>query len=142
MNPAFLGTLAEVSAKLFGIFIENWSRSKEKDKKQEKVESWLGKNYENLRNAISSDSAHLLAACEYEDGLSITSARRKLYPKLSPSKNMLELFDKEFHYRMEYLVLLGLLQRGLREYRITRLGVAFLAMARLKRHYAAALKTK
>ena len=142
MELAILGTLVEVSAQLLKIFIENWNSSNDKDKKQVKVESWLNKNYDDLHDAITSDCAHLLAASEYGDGLTITSARRKLYPKLSLPKNKLDLFDKEFHYRLEYLVLLGLLQRGMREYRITRLGVAFLAMARSKRHYAAALKTK
>ena len=142
MELTILGPLAEVSAKLFGIFIENWSRSKDKDKKQVKVEAWLNKNYDQLHDAVTNNSARLLATAEYGKNLTIDSARKKLHPRLSLPDDKLNLFDKEFHYRLEYLVLLGLLQRGIREYRITRLGVAFLAMARTKGHYEAVLKTK
>src|SRR3990172_3120381 len=109
MEPTILITLAEVSAKLFGVFVERWSRSKNKDKKQAKVESWLNNNYDKLRDAVTNNSVRLLANAEYGEGLSIDSARRLLHPRLSLSPGNLKLFDKEFHYRLEYLALLGLL---------------------------------
>jgi len=141
MEPAILISLAaELSEKLFRVLVESWSGSKSKDKKQAKVESWLNKNYDKLRDAVTNNSIRLLGNVEYGDGLTINSARRLLHPHISLPPRKLKLFDKEFHYRLEYLVLLGLLQRGMREYHITRLGVAFLAMARTKGHYRDALK--
>jgi hypothetical protein len=142
MASTLLLPLAEASAKLFGVFIENWSTSRNKDRKQVKVGVWLNKHYESLRDEITNDSVHLLAHAEFGEGLTITSARRAVYPYLSLPPSKLKLFNKEFHYRLEYLVLLGLLRRGVKEYHITRLGVTFLAMARAKGHYGKVLKTK
>ncbi len=142
MEPTFLLPLAEASAKLFGVFIENWNTSKRKDQKQKRVENWLNKHYESVRDAITDDSIRLLAKAEYGEGLTVAKARHVLYPKLSLRGNHSKLFDKEFHYRLEYLVLLGLLQRGVKEYHITRLGVTFLAMARANGHYIKVLGAK
>jgi len=139
-SSILISITAAVSEKLFKVFAESWSQSKNKDKKQVKVESWLNNNYDKLREAVTDKSVHLLARAEYGDGLTITSARKLLHPHLSLPPGKLRLFDKEFHYRLEYLVLLGLFQRGMREYHITRLGAAFLAMARTKGHYGPVLK--
>jgi hypothetical protein len=137
---------ASLSEKLFKVFVESWSRSEEtdkgKDKKQAKVQSWLNKNYDTLHSAVTDHSVHILLHTEYGDGLTIASARRIVHPDLSLSGGQRTQFDKEFHYRLEYLVLLGLLQRGIRKYHITRLGVTFLAKARERGHYSKVLKQK
>jgi hypothetical protein len=133
---------ATLSERLFRIFAENWSRTNESDKKQKKVQSWLNKNYDTLRNAVTDNSVHILAHAEYGEGLTIASVRRILHPNLALSSGATRQFNEELHYRLEYLVLLGLLQRGIRQYHITRLGVTFLAKARERGHYSAVLKQK
>ncbi len=130
-------SIIDASARLLSIIMEKWTSSDPKDKKQGKVEKWLKKHYKLLSDEITNDSVHLLTHAEYGKGLTIRSARKVLYPKLGIPSNKVLLFEKEFHYRLEYLVRLGLLQfeRGVKEYYITRLGVNFLAMARANGHY-------
>jgi hypothetical protein len=139
-TSVLISLAAEVSEKLFRVLVESWSGSRSKDKKQARVDSWLKKNYDKLHDAVTDDSVRLLANVEFGHGLTIKSGRKLLYPNTGLSTGKLKLLDQEFRYRLEFLVLLGLLQRGMRDYRITRLGVAFLAMARTEGHYETVLK--
>ncbi len=138
MDSIFPVSIIDASAKLLAVIIEKWTSSDQKDKK---VERWLKKHYKSLSDELTNDSVHLLIHVEHGEGLTIRNARKIIYPSLKLPPPKVKLFEKEFHYRLEYLVRLGLLQfeRGVKEYYITRLGVAFLAMARAKGHYETVL---
>lgn len=141
MEPTIIAALIKAGVNLVALFVESWSKSPPGDKEQKKVEGWLADpgNYESLSKMITKNSVKLLLAAEYGKGFRIDEFREVLHPKLGLSPKEKPVFDLEFHYRLEYMRLLGVLTIGMREYRITRLGKAFLAKARANKDYASVL---
>ena len=133
---AAVGLLVSAGAKRFAAFVREWSAARTTDAAQKKVEAWLSKHYDVLSKAVTNNSARALAMCEYGKRFRIDQLRQVIHDELDFSDAQLILFDREFHYRAEYLVLLGVLSSGMREYHITSLGVAFLAEARRRGHYS------
>ena len=134
-----LAALVNAGLKRLTAFMEEWSAKRSEDTKQQHASEWVSKHYTELRDAVTNNSMKVLAATEFGASFRRDQLRALLHPELDLDHQSMMAFDLEFHYRLEYLVLLGLLTSGMREYRITRLGVAFLAAARERSDYASAL---
>jgi hypothetical protein len=109
-------------------------------KTRERAASVAQKTYDVLRRNLTDGSVRLLTLLESGSLLYPHMIRERLYPSLQVPRECLHEFDAEFHYRLEYLRLNGLLQLVAgREYGITVLGLAFLEEARRRRDYLAVL---
>lgn len=135
--PTYLLVLA--GKNLFKIFIENWDRTYGEDRKQNRIKKWLKRNYLKLSRHISVDCVKLLIVVEYGKKYKSKDYLKKIHPKLKIRKKNLDILIREFEYRLNYLVLLGVLDKGPEEYSITRLGRAFLSTARARYAYPSVL---
>jgi len=142
MDPIITSSLIGAATSLFKTLIQTWGKDKASDKTQAKVEKWADKRFEDFEQALTVNCVKILSFLEYSSGLRLPEARAKLHPELMLPTNEMHLFDLEFEYRLEYLRLLGILNKGLREYRLTRLGAAFLAEARKRGKFKEALSHK
>jgi hypothetical protein len=134
MEPTIIAAIISAGVKLASTFIEKWSSTKTSDAKQQKVDKWVKNNYEELKGSITGNCVKLLLAVEYGESFRVDDFRKILHPQLT--LNELEIvFDLEFQYRLEYLTLIGLLNKGMREYTISRLGASFLREARQRKDY-------
>ncbi len=141
MEPAVTVALISTAAKLFDTFIEMWNTSQKVDNKQRKVKNWISENYNSLRASLSENCVKLLAAVDNGKRLRVGDFLKILYPKHKLDKRSLSLLKNELHYRLEFLVLIGVLRHlsTIQRYEITRLGVAFLELARAKKDYGPVL---
>jgi hypothetical protein len=141
MEPAVTVALISTAAKLFGTFIEMWDASQKVDNKQKKVNKWISENYYSLRAFLSENCVKLLAAVEGGKRFRGGDFLKVLYPKHKLDRRSLVLLKNELHYRLEFLVLIGVLRHlpSIQRYEITRLGVAFLELARAKKDYGPVL---
>jgi hypothetical protein len=137
MEPTVTAALIGAGAKLFKTFIQVWSTSRGIDNTQRRVKNWISANYDSLHDCLSTDSVKLLAEIDGGRRQGLEDFINVLYPKHRLRKRALGLLRREFRYRLEFLVLLGVLRHlpAISRYELTRLGVAFLAQARAKRHY-------
>lgn len=137
MEPTVTVALIAAGAKLFKTFIQVWSTSRGIDNTQKKVKKWISANYDSLHDCLSTDSVNLLADIDGGKRQGLADFINVLYPKHRLRKRALGLLQREFRYRLEFLVLLGVLRHlpAIGCYELTRLGVAFLEQARAKRHY-------
>ena len=107
----------------------------------------IEKTYDVLKLNLTGGCARLLKLLETA---SLTDTlyrppqiRKQLYPSLRMSDDNLDAFDGEFRYRLEYLKLNGLVELvSGTEYGISRLGLAFLAEARRRRHFTKELTSR
>lgn len=142
MEPTVTAALIRAGVDLFRTFIEKWRKPRKTDNKQRKVNEWVARKYDLLRDSLSSDCVRLLKVVRDGKRQTVKDFLNVLYPKLS--KRRLDLLKKEFRYRLEFMVLIGVLRYlpRVRKYDITRLGVAFLDEARGRGHYSRALPKK
>lgn len=135
MEPAITTAVITAGATMFKTFIESWTKTRSKDNKQAKVNNWIKNNYDPLFDAITVNSVRLLKAAESGKKFRIDQFREVLHPNIRLRHEEQYLFDREFHYRIEYLVLIGVLKKGLRDYKISRLRFSFLREARDRGDY-------
>ncbi len=121
--------------------LEVWNKTPDghKQTKQEKkiqsaLTTTIEKHYTDLQSALTTDSVKILHYMEPGDPVKEKEVWKYLFPKKKK-------YVDEFEYRLRYLEALGLVKGGIRsEYRITRLGRAFLEEARRRGDFKRALK--
>ncbi len=135
-GATILPALITASPKLIEIAIQLW-RGKDVDAETKKV---LDQAYDKLIDYFTDHCVKVLLALEEGIFLPIPDLRSRLHPGLQLPEAAIYQFDSEFKYRLEYLRLTGVvaLVAG-SEYRITRLGRAFLNEARRRRDYSKVL---
>jgi hypothetical protein len=150
MDPIVQAAAVTAGAKMLTTFVQEWNASRAPDKDQEKLGNWLKKkdnktkksNYDALREALSDDSVRLLDHIDSGKRLRVGDFYNVLYEKYDLTRKGVELVKKEMKYRLNYLSALGLIRPlpSIWRFQITRLGVAFLAEARARRHFPTELR--
>ena len=133
-TATILNALITTSPTLISKAIE-WFKGKDANVDAE-VEKILNKTYDKLTNYFTEHCVRILLELENGIYLRIPELRRRLNPGLQLPGEAMSQFDSEFRYRLEYLRLTGVLTLVAgSEYRITRLGQAFLEEARRRHDY-------
>jgi hypothetical protein len=105
-------------------------------KGEEQARQVIDKTYETLKGNLTGGSVQVLKQLEGGSLLYSDMLRKRLYPDLSESPEFLRAFDAEFRYRLEYLIVNGVITFvPPSEYGISRLGRAYLEEARRRKDY-------
>jgi len=93
---------------------------------RKRADDWVSCHYDAMRLAVSPRSATLLRQVCAHPGQQSRDYRKMMYPALHLDGDAQDHFDKEFQYRMDYLVLVGVLVQEINRYHLTEVGAAFL----------------
>ncbi len=134
LEAPVLAALVTATGKLIGKAIE-WASTKDA-KADAQAKEVLNEVYDKLQDYFTDHCVKVLLALENGSYQPIYELRARVHPTLQLPEGAMNQFDGEFRYRLEYLRLSGVvtLVAG-SEYRITRLGQAFLEEARRRRDY-------
>jgi hypothetical protein len=134
VEATILNALIATTPTLIGKAIE-WYKGKDEDADAE-AKKIIKKAYDKLRNYFTDHYVKVLLALGNGIGLPIHELRGRIHPRLQLAGKAIHKFDGEFRYRLEYLRLTGVITLvAASEYRITRLGQAFLEEVRRRRDY-------
>jgi len=141
MEPVVTSALITAGAKLFNTLVEVWNTSRTDDKKQTGVNKWLDKHYDLLHDSLSTNCVNLLSYVDDGKRLRAGDFLKIFCVQNKFNKKTKDLLKSEFRYRLEFMVLLGVIRHlpHIGRYEITRLGVSFLSQARANKHYSMVL---
>ena len=134
---ALIEAAGKLAPALFQRFTERASEAKN-------VDELVAKKYNDLKTLLSPKCVRILAYAEDGNYHHVSEYRSHVYPTLRlASPDQEEALEKEFEYRLRYLVATGFLIAAIQQgYYITQLGGSFLAKARRDRDFSDVLFNK
>jgi hypothetical protein len=135
MEASIIVAVVAAAGELLGKVLERFGGDRDPAAEVE-VRQVAGDVYETLSQNLSGGCVRIMKMLESGTLRRLQQLREKFYPDVELPADDLSKLDSEFRYRLEYLRQNGVvtLVAG-SEYGITRLGLAFLGEARLRKDY-------
>jgi predicted transcriptional regulator len=128
MDPTVIVAIINTAGKMANKIIEGLGRPgdqpAQEKKVEDKAEEVVKEQYRQLVQGLTSNCVRVLKCLESGDPRRAKWIWKKAFPKRE--------YQSEFTYRLRYLSAIGLVIESMSEFRITRLGRAFLGEARNK----------
>jgi hypothetical protein len=142
MDTQIISVIVDVAGDLLRKVVD-WIGSRKDPDADENARKVVEKVYETLKTNLAPHCVKILKLLEIDDYQPPSEIRKYIHPNLNMDKETEEKFDGEFRYRLEYMRQNGVIAfMGGNEYRLTRLGQAFLAKARSLHDYPSVLGKK